>query len=70
MGEAVNKWNLNVVDEIFAPEYIRHNPSALLGHVEREAYKQAFTERCRVFPDARWTLEVVFVRHNSPQVTI
>jgi steroid delta-isomerase-like uncharacterized protein len=55
--EAVNQGNLDVADEIFAPEYIRHDPSALLGNVDREAYKQAFPKIRHAFPDAHWTLE-------------
>lgn len=55
----VNEGNLDVVDELFAPAYIRHDPSALLGEVGREEYKHAFTMLRRAFPDARWTLEDV-----------
>ena len=35
LAEAVNKGNLDAVDEIFAPDYVRHDPSALLGNVGR-----------------------------------
>jgi steroid delta-isomerase-like uncharacterized protein len=57
LAEAVNKGNLDVVDEFLASDYIRHDPSALLGDVGREEYKQAFTNLHRAFPDARWTIE-------------
>ena len=55
--EAINKGNLDIVDEIFTPDYVRHDPSALLGEVYREKYKQAFAKLRRAFPDAHWTLE-------------
>ena len=42
LAEAVNKGKLELVDEIFAPDYVRHDPSALLGDVGREEYKQVF----------------------------
>jgi steroid delta-isomerase-like uncharacterized protein len=57
LAEVVNKVNLDVVDEVFASDYVRHDPSALLGNVGREEYKQVFTSLRRAFPDAHWTLE-------------
>ncbi len=60
LAEAVNKGNLDVVDEIFASDYVRHDPSALLGDVGREEYKQVFTNLRRAFPDAHWTMEDLF----------
>ena len=57
MAEAVNKENLELVDEVFAYDYVRHNPSALLGDVGRKEYKQVFTNLRRAFPDAHWTIE-------------
>jgi steroid delta-isomerase-like uncharacterized protein len=61
LGEAVNKGNLDVVDEIFASDYVRHDPSALLGDVGREEYKQVFTNLHRAFPDAQWKMEDLLV---------
>jgi steroid delta-isomerase-like uncharacterized protein len=57
LAEAVNKGNLSAVDEIFASDYVRHDPSALLGDVGREEYKQVFTKLRRAFPDAHLTLK-------------
>ena len=57
LGEVVNKGNLDSVDEIFASDYVRHDPSALLGNVGREEYKQAFTNLRHSFPDAQWKME-------------
>lgn len=61
LEEAINKGNLDVVDEIFTSNYVRHDPSALLREVGREEYKQAFTKLRHAFPDAHWTLEDVLV---------
>lgn len=57
LAEAVNKGNLELVDEIFASDYVRHDPSGLLGDVGREEYKQVFANLRRAFPDAHWTME-------------
>jgi steroid delta-isomerase-like uncharacterized protein len=55
--EEINKGNLDAVDEIFASDYVRHDPSDLLSDIGREEYKQTFTKLRRAFPDAHWSLE-------------
>jgi steroid delta-isomerase-like uncharacterized protein len=55
--EAVNNGDLDVVDEIFASDYVRHDPSALLCDVGREEYKRVFVSLRRAFPDAQWVME-------------
>ena len=54
--EALNKGNLAVVDEIIAPNYVRHGlaPGAPLGP---ESTKQVFTMMRTAFPDLRITIE-------------
>ena len=59
LAEALNAGNLDAVDEIFAPEYVRHDPSGLLHEVGIEEYKQAFSSILSAFPDARWTVEEI-----------
>ena len=68
LAEVINKGNLDVVDEIFAPNYVRHDPSDLLREVGREEYKQTFTidrsEILSIFRRARkrylWFVEIDF----------
>ena len=52
MGQVINSGNLDQLDEILAPDYIRHDPNPLLKDVEREEYKEAFTRLGKAFPDA------------------
>ena len=54
--EALNKGNLAVVDEIIAPNYVRHGlaPGAPPGP---ESTKQVFTMMRTAFPDLRITIE-------------
>jgi steroid delta-isomerase-like uncharacterized protein len=57
----LNTGNLDAVDEILAPNYVRHDPNPLLEEAGPEKYKQAFTRLRHAFPDAHWTLEDVLV---------
>ena len=54
--EALNKGNLAVVDEIIAPNYVRHGlaPGVPLGP---ESTKQVFAAMHTAFPDLRTTVE-------------
>jgi len=57
LGELLNARDLDAVDEIFAPGYVRHDPSDLLRDAGVQEYKKGFGHILRAFPDARWTLE-------------
>lgn len=57
LGQAVNSGNLDQLDEILAPDYIRHDPNPLMKDVGREEYKEAFRMLRQAFPDAQWTLQ-------------
>jgi steroid delta-isomerase-like uncharacterized protein len=57
LAEAINSRNLDAVDEVFAADYIRHDPSDLLRDAGIEKYKQAFRRLLRAFPDAHWTMD-------------
>jgi predicted ester cyclase len=59
LQHALNKGDLDAIDDIFTPGYIRHDPSGLLNEVGVERYKQTFGMIRRAFPDAHWTLEEV-----------
>jgi predicted ester cyclase len=57
LAQAINSGNLDDLDYVLAPNYIRHDPNPLLKDVGREEYKQAFARLRQAFPDARWTIE-------------
>lgn len=57
LGEAINTGDFDALDEVLAPNYVRHDPTSLLHEADREQYKQTFTALRRAFPDAHWTLE-------------
>ena len=57
LGEVLNAGNLDAVDDILAPDYVRHDPNPLLAEAGPNEYKQAFSRLRRAFPDAHWTLE-------------
>ena len=54
--ELWNKGNLDLLDELYTPDYVRHNPAAFGGDVEgREANKQYVAGTRRDFPDLQIT---------------
>lgn len=55
--ELVNEGKLDALDQIFAPGYVRHDPSDLLHEAGIAEYRAAFARIRRAFPDARWTIE-------------
>lgn len=57
LAAAVNGGNLYAVDEVFARDYVRDDPSDLLREAGVKEYKQAFARIRRAFPDARWTID-------------
>lgn len=57
LAKAINSGNLEAVDEILAPDYVRHDPTALLREAGVEEYKKAFRTVRKAFPDAEWTIE-------------
>lgn len=59
LAQVLNAGDLDQLDEILAPDYIRHDPNPLLKDVDREEYKEAFTKLREAFPDAKWTAEEI-----------
>jgi steroid delta-isomerase-like uncharacterized protein len=59
LGQVVNSGNLDQLDDILAPNYIRHDPNPLLKDVGRREYKEVFRKLRDAFPDAEWTLEEI-----------
>jgi predicted ester cyclase len=57
LAQAVNSGDLDDLDNVLAPNYIRHDPNPLMKDVGREEYKQAFKKLRNAFPDAKWTLD-------------
>jgi steroid delta-isomerase-like uncharacterized protein len=52
MDEVVNAGNLDMVDELLAPDFVNHNP--LPGATpDRDGFKQAFRNLRAAFPDLR-----------------
>jgi predicted ester cyclase len=54
--EVLNRGNLDVVDELFAPDFRDHTPRPGQGP-GREGYKQAITLLRSAFPDLAYTIE-------------
>ncbi|NIM92186.1 MAG: hypothetical protein GTO18_00515 [Anaerolineales bacterium] len=57
LAQAVNSGNLDDLDNVLSPSYVRHDPNPLMKDIGREEYKQAFTRLRNAFPDAEWTLD-------------
>jgi steroid delta-isomerase-like uncharacterized protein len=57
LANAINNGDFDALDDILAPNYVRHDPNPLLAEVGREEYKQVFTNLRAAFSDAHWTME-------------
>jgi predicted ester cyclase len=57
LAQAVNSGELDELDDVLAPHYVRHDPNPLMKDVGRKEYKEAFRRLRQAFPDAEWTLE-------------
>jgi steroid delta-isomerase-like uncharacterized protein len=53
--EDFNQRNLTIVDELFTPDYVYHNPPTTLHGPEE--FKQFLSLYLTAFPDARFTVE-------------
>jgi steroid delta-isomerase-like uncharacterized protein len=53
--EEFNQRNLTIVDELFTPDYVYHNPPTTLHGPEE--FKQFLSLYLTAFPDARFTVE-------------
>lgn len=54
--EILNQGKLQLIDELFAPEYIERSPQAGVAPT-REGYKQFVTSLRTAFPDLRYTID-------------
>ena len=57
LAQAINSGDLASLDNVLAPNYIRHDPNPLMKDIGREEYKQAFRRLRSAFPDAQWRVE-------------
>lgn len=57
LAQAINSGNLDDLDHVLSPDYVRHDPNPLLKDVGRKEYKQVFMNLRKAFPDAEWTIE-------------
>lgn len=54
--DELNKGNLDVADEIFADDFVNHNPGPG-GKADREGMKQLLADLHSAFPGCRWNVE-------------
>ncbi len=57
LARAINSGDFDDLDNVRAPNYVRHDPNPLMKDIGREEYKQAFRKLRNAFPDAQWTLD-------------
>ena len=65
LAQAINSGDLDRLDHVLAPNYVRHDPNPLMKDIGREEYKQAFRKLRDAFPDAKWTLEELLSDGNK-----
>jgi steroid delta-isomerase-like uncharacterized protein len=54
--EAINQKDFALIDQIYAPTYVRHDPANPQVR-SREDYKQWLTQLCTAFPDLQFTID-------------
>jgi steroid delta-isomerase-like uncharacterized protein len=59
--EVLNQRNLDLIDEIYAIDYVLH-PSEIRGS---EGLKQYYASLFTAFPDAQWTVEDIFAEGDK-----
>jgi steroid delta-isomerase-like uncharacterized protein len=64
LAQVLNAGDIDQLDAILAPAYVRHDPNPLLKGAGRMEYKQAFTRLREAFPDAKWTSEEILADGN------
>lgn len=59
LAQVLNAGHLDRLNNILAPNYVRHDPNPLMKDAGREEYREAFTRLLEAFPDAKWTPEEI-----------
>ena len=62
--EAWNKGNLDALDEIFATDFVRHQPPNP-DMVGLEAYKQYISDARKAFPDSKLTFDEIIIEGET-----
>ena len=57
LARAVNAGDLDELDNVLSPDYIRHDPNPLMREIGREQYKKTFKNLRNAFPNAEWSLD-------------
>ncbi len=55
VDECIARSDVSLMDELLAPEYVWHEPSA--GDSDLQAYKRVQPSLRAAFPDGQWTIE-------------
>jgi predicted ester cyclase len=64
--EVFNQGKLDVVDKIFAPNYVGHSSASLTGPIQGpQGIKQFVTMYCTAFPDIHFAFEEILVDGNK-----
>src|SRR5919205_184752 len=56
MDECYDRGNWALMDELFAPDFVNHDPAAPMAR-DREGLKQVLAAQLTAFPDRRTTIE-------------
>ncbi len=62
--DAINRGNFAVIDELYAPTYVRHDPANPQVR-RREDYRQWFTGFSTAFPDLQFTIEDLIAERDK-----
>ncbi len=65
--EVASQQKLDLIDELFAPEYVLHDPANPMVQ-NREALKGFLMGHYAAFPDAKWTVEDVMAEGDKVTV--
>lgn len=61
--EALNKGNLNVVEEVLSPDFVYHGPGGTVV-IGREEYKQFLASLRTMYPDIHVVIENILAEKN------
>ena len=63
--KAYSESDLALIEKVWAPEYVLHDPSLPQGLVGLDALRKEITERSKPFPDKKLTFEGTFVKRDK-----
>ena len=62
--EELNKGNLDILDQIFAPDFVNHHPAPGMTP-DKEGVKQFIANMHNTFPDYRWNVEDLIAEEDK-----